>query len=103
MFTHPDLTSQLAREHHRQMLAEASRRQLRRRYSHRATSTANGASKIIRRLAAAIAGAGIAALPNSTTERHLIRWRQGSQAPAGLTQQRHCPGAEGSAAAQRTY
>jgi hypothetical protein len=83
MFTHPGLTSQLAREHHRQMLAEASRRQLRRRHSHQATRNASGAGKIIRRIAAAIAGAGIAALPNSTTEHHLSRWRRWSQPPAG--------------------
>ena len=93
MFTHPGLASQLAREHHRQMLAEASRRQLRRRHGHQATRNASGAGKIIRRLAAAIAGAGIAAFTNSTTEHHLSRWRQRSQPPAaGLTQQRHCPG-----------
>jgi len=67
MFTHPGLTSQLAREHHHQMLAEASRRQLRRRHGRQATRNAGGAGKIIRRLAAAIAGAGIAALPKSTT------------------------------------
>jgi hypothetical protein len=67
MFTHPGLTSQLAREHHRQMLAEASRRQLRRRHGHQATRNASGAGKIIHRIATAIAGAGIAALPTSTT------------------------------------
>ena len=93
MFTHPGLTSQLAREHHRQMLAEASRRQLRRRHGHQATRNASGAGKIIRRIATAIAGAGIAALPTSTTEH---RWAGGdsgaSRRPAGgLTQQRHCP------------
>jgi hypothetical protein len=68
MFTHPGLTSQLAREHHHQMLAGASRRQLRRRHGRQATRNAGGAGKVIRRLAAAIAGAGIAALPDSTTE-----------------------------------
>lgn len=68
MFTHPGLTSQLAREHHHQMLAEASRRQLRRRHGRQATRNAGGAGKVIRRLAAAIAGAGVAALPDSTTE-----------------------------------
>jgi hypothetical protein len=100
MFTHPGLTSQLAREHHRQMLAEASRRQPPRRHRHQAARHASGAGKIIRRVAAAIAGAGIAALPASTTEHHLGRWRQRSQPqasrpagrPAGLTQQRHSPG-----------
>jgi hypothetical protein len=69
MFTHPGLTSQLAREHHRQMLAEASRRQLRRRHGDQVTRNASGAGKIIRRVAAAIAGAGIAALPSSTAWR----------------------------------
>jgi len=83
MFTHPGLTSQLAREHHRQMLAEASRRQLQRRDGHQATRNASGAGAIIHRVAAAIARAGIAALPSSTTEHHLNRWRQWSQLPAG--------------------
>jgi hypothetical protein len=92
MFT-PGPTSQLAREHHRQMLAEASRRQLRRRHGHHATRRASGAGKIIRRVAAAIAGAGIAALPSRTTEHHVRRWRQWSQQPASLTHQWHCPGA----------
>jgi hypothetical protein len=82
MFTHPGLTSQLAREHHRQMLAEARRRQLRPRYGRQATRNASGAGKIIRRVAAVIAGAGIAALPSSTTEHHLSRCRQQSQPPA---------------------
>jgi hypothetical protein len=67
MFTHPGLTSQLAREHHRQMLAEAGRRQLRLRHGHQATRNASGTGKIIRRVAAAIVGAGIAALPSSST------------------------------------
>jgi hypothetical protein len=102
MFTHPRLTSQLAREHHRQMLAGASRRQLRRRHGRQATRNAGGAGKVIRRVAAAIAGAGIAALPSSTTEHYLSRWRQWGYPSAGLTPQRHCPGAEGSAASQRT-
>jgi hypothetical protein len=67
MFPHPGLTSQLAREHHRQMLAGASQRQLRRRHSHPTTKRASGARMIIRRIAAAIPGAGTAALPSSTT------------------------------------
>ena len=94
MCTHPDLTSQLAREHHRQLLAEASRRQLRRRHGHLATRNASGTGKIIRRVAAAIAGAGSAALPGSTTEHHLSRWRHWNQPQAGRTQQRHCPGGQ---------
>ena len=66
MFTHPDLISMLAREHNRQILMEASRRQVRRQHGHQATSNASGADGVIRRLAAAIAGAGIAAFTNST-------------------------------------
>jgi hypothetical protein len=61
MFTHPDRVSQLAREHHRQMLAEASQRPLRRQHRHPATRTANAAATIIRHLATAIAGADTAA------------------------------------------
>ena len=70
MFTNPGLTSLLAREHHRQILAEASRRRLRRQHGHQATNNVSGAGKIIRRLAAAIAGARIAAFTNTTTEHH---------------------------------
>jgi hypothetical protein len=83
MFTHPGLTSLLAREHYRRMLAEASRRQLRRRQGHQATRNASGAGKIIRRVVAAIADAGIAALSHSTSAHHLSRWRRWSQPPAG--------------------
>jgi hypothetical protein len=82
MFTNPDLATRLAHEHHRQMLAEASRRQLRRRCSHQATRNASGAGTIFRRIATAIAGAGIAALPASTTGHHPGRWRQRSQPQA---------------------
>ncbi|HXZ73780.1 MAG TPA: hypothetical protein VEH31_23320, partial [Streptosporangiaceae bacterium] len=53
MFTHPDRIGQLAREHHHQMLAQASQRQLRHQHSRPAATT-----RIIRRLAALIAGAG---------------------------------------------
>jgi hypothetical protein len=85
MCTHPDLISQLARDYHRQLLAQASRRQLRRRHGHLATRNASGTGKIIRRVAAAIAGAGSAALPGSTIEHHLSRWRQrASRRPAVL-------------------
>ena len=52
MFTHPDRLGQLAREHHHQMLAQASQRRLRHQHSHPAST------RIIRRLAALIAGAG---------------------------------------------
>jgi hypothetical protein len=68
MYTHPSIVSQLAREHHRQMLAAASRRQLRRGQGRQATGTANGAGTIIRRAAMAIAGAGLAAVRGSATE-----------------------------------
>jgi hypothetical protein len=55
MFTYPDITSQLVREHQRQMLAAASQRQLRRQHG-RQTSTAAGiAAAVIRRLAPVIA------------------------------------------------
>ena len=54
MITHPDRISQLAREHHHQMLAQASQRRLRHQHSRPATT------RIIRRLAALIAGAGVA-------------------------------------------
>ncbi|MGO8891743.1 MAG: hypothetical protein ACLP8X_23965 [Streptosporangiaceae bacterium] len=55
MSTHPYLASQLAREHHRQMLAAASQRQPRPRQGHQASRTADAAAKIIRRLATLIA------------------------------------------------
>ena len=105
MFTHPGLTSQLAREHHRQMLAEASRRQLRRRHGHQATRNASGAGKIIRRIATAIAGAGIAALPTRTTEHHVGRWRQRSRPRVRRPASRNSGTvrvADGLAAARRT-
>jgi hypothetical protein len=55
MFTHPDRLGQLARENQRQMLAQASQRQLRRQHGQQATRTATAASTIIRRLATLIA------------------------------------------------
>ena len=60
MFTHPDRIGQLAREHHHQMLAQASQRQLRHQHGRPAAST-----RIIRRLTAMIAGAGVAAQARS--------------------------------------
>jgi hypothetical protein len=55
MFTHPDITSQLGREHQRQMLAAASQRRLRRQHG-RQTSKATGiAAAVIRRFAPVIA------------------------------------------------
>jgi len=61
MFSHPDRIGQLAREHHRQMLAEASQRQRRRPHVDPAARTPNAAVAIFRRLAIAIARAGVAA------------------------------------------
>jgi hypothetical protein len=55
MFTHPEITSQLASEHQRQMLAAASQRQLRRQHDRQAPKAANIAATIIRRLATVIA------------------------------------------------
>jgi hypothetical protein len=77
MFT-PDLTSQLAREHHRRMLAAASRRQLRRRQGRQATGTANGVGTIICRIATAIAGTGLAAVRSSTTGHHVAAGDSGA-------------------------
>jgi hypothetical protein len=54
MFTHPDRIGQLARQHHHQMLAQASQRRLRHQHNSPAAST-----RIIRRLAALIARAGV--------------------------------------------
>jgi len=53
MFTHPDRIGQLASEHHHQMLAQARQRRLRHQHRRPPVST-----RIVRRLAAAIAGAG---------------------------------------------
>jgi hypothetical protein len=100
MFIHPYIASQIAREHRRDMLAEVSQRQLRRRHGHQATRNAGAASRIIRRVATAIASAGIAALTNSHRAPR-GRWRQRSK-PTGITQQRQCPDGDGLAAARRT-
>ena len=54
MITHPDRISQLARERHHQMLAQASQRRLRHQHTRPAATT-----RITRRLAALIAGAGV--------------------------------------------
>jgi hypothetical protein len=62
MFTNPGLIGQLTREHHRQMLAEASQRQLRSRQRRpRAATNPTIAARIARRLAAAIARGGVVA------------------------------------------
>ena len=58
MFTHPDRLGQLAREHQSELLSEASQRQLANRHRP-APGTPGGATGITRRLAAAIARAGL--------------------------------------------
>jgi hypothetical protein len=58
MFINPDLATQLAREHHRQLLSEASQRQLRHRHRP-APDTPRAAAGFTRLLAAAIARAGL--------------------------------------------
>jgi hypothetical protein len=63
MFTHPYVVSQLAREHQRQMLADAAQRQLVRRHHLAAASTPGVAAGITCRLAAVIGRAGAVAAP----------------------------------------
>jgi hypothetical protein len=58
MFTQPDRIGQLASEHHHQMLAEASQRQLRHQQSRPAPATPGPVTRITHRLAAAIARFG---------------------------------------------
>jgi hypothetical protein len=60
MFTHPDQLGRLARENHRQLLAQASKRQLARQRGCPAPRTQGGADRLARRLAVAIARAGAA-------------------------------------------
>jgi hypothetical protein len=55
MFTHPDITSQLGREHQREMLAAASQRQLRRQHGRQVSKAADVAAAVIRRLVTVIA------------------------------------------------
>ena len=52
---------QLAREHHRQMLAQASQRQRRHQHEYQAQASPGPATRLARRLAAAITHAGQAA------------------------------------------
>ena len=61
MFTHPDRIGQLAREHHHDMLAQASQRRVGNQHGSRPSRTPHAAARITRRLAAAIARAGIVA------------------------------------------
>ena len=63
MVTHPDITSQLCREHQRQMLAAASQRQPRRQHARRASKAAGIFAAAIRRLATDVPGPLAAARP----------------------------------------
>jgi len=58
MFMNPDLATQLARQQQRQMLTEASHHQ-RDQHGGMAPRTPGAATRIIRRLAAAITSAGV--------------------------------------------
>ena len=61
MFTHPGRLGQLAREHHHDMLAQASQRSLRSQSGSRPPAAPHAAARITRRLAGAIGRAGIVA------------------------------------------
>jgi hypothetical protein len=58
MYTHPDRIGQLVDEHHRELLADARQRQLRR---HSRPAPGTPGTTITRRLAAVIARLGVAA------------------------------------------
>jgi hypothetical protein len=58
MFTHPGRLGQLAREHHQDMLAQASQRSL---SGSRSPAAPNAAARITRRLAGAIGRARVVA------------------------------------------
>ena len=55
MYNSPDLTAQLAREHHRAMLAEARQRQLRHQLDLPASRPLKATRTLVRRLAAVFA------------------------------------------------
>jgi hypothetical protein len=61
MFTHPELMEQLAAEHQRQMLAEASQQRLSHQHSRWPSKRPGAAVRVTRRLAEAIAKAGVMA------------------------------------------
>jgi hypothetical protein len=61
MFTHPGRLGQLAREHHHDLLAQASQRSLRRPPGGRSPAAPNAAARITRRLAGAIGRARVVA------------------------------------------
>jgi hypothetical protein len=65
MFTHPDRIGQLAREHHHDMLAQASQRRLRNQHGRRSPRTPH-AAKFTRRLVEALARAGVVEHPGAT-------------------------------------
>jgi hypothetical protein len=67
MFINPDLATRLAREHHGELLAQASQRRLRHQHHRPAAGTPDPAAPITRRLAAAIARAGVAAAQSAGT------------------------------------
>jgi hypothetical protein len=55
MFTHPEITSQLGREHQRQMLAAARQRRLGRQHGHQTPHAADIVAAVTRRRATVIA------------------------------------------------
>jgi hypothetical protein len=61
VFTHPEVMEQLAAGHQRQMLAEASQRRLWHQRSRWPSKRPGAAVQVTRRLAAAIANAGVVA------------------------------------------
>jgi hypothetical protein len=63
MFSHPDRIGQLASENYRQMLAQASRRQLLRQDDGPTPTTPGLATRMTRRVAAAFARAGAVTAP----------------------------------------
>ena len=87
MFTHPDQIGQLVRDHHNQMLAQASRRQLRHQHGRPAPSTANGAAQIARRPVTAIARASAA-----TAQALRAIWPAGPHPLGGPAGQAQIPG-----------
>ena len=61
MFTHPGRLGQLAREHHHDMLAQASQRRLGTQSGGRSPAAPNAAARVTRRLAGVIGRAGVVA------------------------------------------
>jgi hypothetical protein len=67
MFTHPGRLGQLAREHHHDLLAQASQRSRHSQPRSRAPAAPNAASRITRRLAGAIGRARVVASRTADT------------------------------------